>query len=71
MWYWRKVEKIRWTDRVGNEGVLQRAKERNILHKIKRGKANWTGHTLRRNCLLKHVIEGQIKGSVEVTGNRG
>jgi hypothetical protein len=24
--------------------------------------ANWVGHILRRNCLLKHVIEGQIEG---------
>jgi len=25
------------------------------------------GHILRRNCLLKHVIEGKIKGRIEVT----
>jgi hypothetical protein len=25
---------------------------------------------LRRNCLLKHVIEGKIDGRVEVTGRR-
>jgi hypothetical protein len=26
---------------------------------------------LRRNCLLKHVIEGKIEGIIEVTGRRG
>jgi len=26
---------------------------------------------LRRNCLLQRVIEGKIKGGVEVTGRRG
>jgi hypothetical protein len=26
---------------------------------------------LRRNCLLKHVIEGEIHGRIEVTGRRG
>jgi hypothetical protein len=26
---------------------------------------------LRRNCLLKHVFEGKIEGSVEVTRRRG
>jgi hypothetical protein len=26
---------------------------------------------LRRNCLLKHVIEGKIQGRIEVTGRRG
>jgi hypothetical protein len=31
----------------------------NILHTIKRRKANWIGHTLHRNCLLKHVNEGK------------
>jgi hypothetical protein len=62
------MEKISWTDRVRNEEVLHRVKEeRNILHKIKRRKANWIGYVLRRNCLLKHVIEGRI----EMTGRRG
>jgi hypothetical protein len=60
MWCWRRMEKISWTDRVRNEEVLYRVKEeRNILHKIKSGKANWIGHILRMNCLLKHIIEGK------------
>jgi hypothetical protein len=29
------------------------------LKPIKRRKANWIGYILRRNCLLKHVIEGK------------
>jgi len=28
-------------------------------------------HTLHRNCLLQQVIEGKIKGGIEVTGRRG
>jgi hypothetical protein len=56
---------------VRNEEVLLRVKEqRNILHDIKR-KANWIGHILRRNCLLQQVIEGEIKGGIEVIGRRG
>jgi hypothetical protein len=31
---------------------------------MKRRKANWIGHSLRRNCLLKHVIEGEIEEKV-------
>jgi len=31
----------------------------------------WIGHILRRNCLLQRVIEGKIKGGIEVTGRRG
>jgi hypothetical protein len=59
MWCWRRMEKISWTERVRNEEVLQRVKEeRNIVNTIKGSKANWIGHILRRNCLIKHVIEG-------------
>jgi len=54
---------------VRNEEVLIRVNEqRNILHEISKRKANWIGHILRRNCLLKQVIEGKIKGGIEVTG---
>jgi hypothetical protein len=57
---------------VRNEKVLYRIKEeRNILHTIKRRKANWIGHILRRNCLLKHLIEGMLEGRIEMTGRRG
>ena len=46
-----------------NEEVLLRVNEqRNILHEIRKRKANWIGHILRRNCLLKQVSEGEIKG---------
>jgi len=45
-------------DHVRNEEVLLRAKEqRNILNEIRKRKANWIGHILRRNCLLQRVIE--------------
>ena len=66
------MEKISWTDHVGNEEVLLRVKgQRNILHVIRKWKANWIGHILRRNCLLQRVIGGKIKGGIEVTGRRG
>jgi hypothetical protein len=57
---------------VRNEEVLHRVKEeRNIVHTTKRRKANWIGHILRRNCLLKDVIEGKLEGRIEITGRRG
>jgi hypothetical protein len=66
------MEKISWTDRVRNEEVLHRVKEeRNILHTIQGRKANWIGHILRRNCLLKHVTEGKLEGRTEMMGRRG
>ena len=38
----------------------------NVNYKIRKRKANWIGHILHRNCLLKQVIEGKIKGEMEV-----
>jgi len=63
---------ISWTDHVRNEEVLLRVNEqRNTLHEIRKRKANWIGHILRRNCLLRQVIEGKIKGEMEVIRRRG
>ena len=33
----------------------------NVLRVIKRGKANFIGHILRGNCLLKHVLERNLR----------
>ena len=50
-----------------NEQVLRIVKEkRNITHTTKK-RAIWSGHILCRNCLRKHIIEGNIEG----TGRRG
>jgi hypothetical protein len=66
------MENISWADHVRNEEVLLRVREqRNILHETRKWKDNWIGHILRRNCLLKQVIEGKIKGWIEVTRRRG
>jgi len=57
---------------VRNEEVLLRVKEqRNILHQISKWKAKWIAHILHRNCLLQCIIEGKIKGGIEVTRRRG
>jgi hypothetical protein len=66
------MEKISWTDHVGNEKVLLKVKEqKNILHEIRKRKANWIGHILRRNCILQRVTEEKIQGEIEVTGRQG
>jgi hypothetical protein len=41
MWCWRGIENVNLTDCVRNEEVISRIKERkNVLHTIKRRKAN-------------------------------
>ena len=51
--------------------LLRVNEQRNILYEIRKRKANWIGHILRRNCLLQQVTEGKIKGQIEVTRRRG
>jgi len=52
------MEKIISTDCVRNEEVLGRVSEdRNILHTIQIRRADWIGHSWRRNWVLKHVKE--------------
>jgi len=56
------MEKISWTDRMRNGEVLLRLKEqRNILHEIRKWKANRICHILRRTCLPQRIIEEKIK----------
>jgi len=68
--FWRRMEKISWTDHVRNEVLLSVNEQRNILYGIRKWKANWIGRILRRNCRLKQLIEGMIKGEIEVTRRR-
>ena len=51
--------------------LLRVNEHRNILHEIRKQKANWIGHILRRNCLLKQVIKGKVKEEMEVTRRQG
>ena len=70
-WCWRRMEKISWTNRVRNEEVLHRVKDRNILHTTERRKVNLICHILRSFCLLKHVIGRKIAGTIDVTERLG
>ena len=50
-----------------NEAVLQNEGTENNLHTIKRRKANWIGHILRRNCQLNHIT---VQKTVGTTGGK-
>jgi hypothetical protein len=68
MWCWIGVKKISLADCVKIEEVLCTIKEEwSILHTVKQRMANWIGHILCTNSLLKHVTEGKIKE----TGRQG
>jgi hypothetical protein len=62
--------KISWTGRVRDEVSQRGTEERNILQTIKRKKANFNGHLLGTNCILKHITEGKIEERIEATERR-
>jgi hypothetical protein len=49
--FWRRIEKISWTDPAKNGEVLRRVEDE------EKNPTYWIVHILSRNCLLKHVIE--------------
>ena len=60
MWCWVRMEKIKWSEKVTNEQVIEHIGEKTtLLSNILRRKVNWIGHILRRNCILHDVI-GQM-----------
>ncbi|KAJ4440262.1 hypothetical protein ANN_08401 [Periplaneta americana] len=65
MWIWRRMERVKWTDRIRNEAVLERVGgERMMLKLIRKRIINWLGHCLKRNCLLKDALEGMVNGRI-------
>ena len=58
IWIWKRMERVKWTDKIKNAVVLERVGEgRIMLELIRKNKINWLGHWLRRNCLLKDALE--------------
>ena len=63
MWIWRKMENIKWTDKITNEEVLLRVGEtRKLRETIRMRKKRWMGHVLRHEGLMKDVLEGRMEG---------
>jgi hypothetical protein len=53
--------KMKWTDRIMNDDVFQRAKEERLLLRILKNKCHsWLGRTVRRNEFVVNVPEGAI-----------
>ena len=61
LWYWRRMEKIKWSEKVDNKVLECKGEKRTLLNNIQRRKANWIGHILRINCIHHDAIEGQVR----------
>jgi hypothetical protein len=57
--------KIKWTDKIRNEGVYRRIDEEQTLwNNTEKRRTRWICHTLRRNGFVKNITEGKIEGKV-------
>ena len=62
MWFWRRMEKIKWSEKVKNEQVLERIGEkRTLLNIILRIKSNCTGHILRKNAFFMMSFKERLR----------
>jgi hypothetical protein len=60
---WRRMLQIKWTDRVTNDEVFQRAKEERLpLKTLKHRRHSWIGHIIRHNEFVVNILEGAISG---------
>ena len=62
-WRWRRMLKIKWTDRITNDEVFQKVKEEKLFLKILRNRRySWIGHIIRHNEFVANILEGAISG---------
>ena len=65
-WCWRGMLKIKWTDRMTNDEVIQRAKRERLLLKIsKYRRHSWIGHRVRHNGFVVNILEGAECGDLD------
>ena len=57
MWVWRRMERVKWTDKIKNALVLKRVGEGKIMLELIRKRKIHVGHWLRRNYLLDDDLE--------------
>jgi len=67
-----RMLKIKWTDRLTNDKVFQRAKvERILLQILQNRRHSWIGHTVRHIEFVVNIFEGAIFGKKSAVGRPG
>jgi hypothetical protein len=60
-WCWRRMLKMKWTDRITNDKVYRKEKEEKLLLKnFKNIRHLLIGHTVRHNEFVVNILEGAI-----------
>ena len=72
MWTWRRVERVKWTDKIKNAVVLEREGEGTIIGQLEliKRRRNWLGLWLGRNCLLKDAKREDSSKQKKISDDR-
>src|SRR5215469_15644893 len=59
MWFWRKLLRVSWIERISNEIILERMNySREIMKQIRQKQLRFLGHILREQILESKVLSG-------------
>jgi hypothetical protein len=62
-WSWRRMLKIKWTDRIMNDEVFRNVKEERLFLKIRKNTRHLRKrHIVRHNEPVVNILEGAISG---------
>ena len=63
MWFYRRMLKISWVEKVTNDEVLNRVqKERQLLQRKEHGQNKFPGHIIRKEAIEDLCLNGKIPG---------
>ena len=63
MWFYRRMLRISWRDRVTNENVLARiGTQRSLIREIRKRQMNFLGHVIRSEKIEHLCLTGRIEG---------
>jgi hypothetical protein len=63
MWFWRRMLKVPWTDKITNENILKQINEkRKTIKELRKKQSRFIGHILRKGKLENIVTTGKING---------
>jgi ribosomal 50S subunit-associated protein YjgA (DUF615 family) len=63
MWFWRRMLKVPWTDKITNENILKQVNEkRKTIKELRKTQLRFIGHILRKGKLENIVSVGKIRG---------
>lgn len=62
-WELRKMENIKWADKMKNEDVLSKVGvKRALIPEVQTRKGNWLAHVIRDRRILTVSLEGSLEG---------